>query len=339
MAYTISNTDGTTLLVLADGTIDQAATSLTLIGKNYSGFGAAINNNFVKLLANSASSSSNPPRSPLTGQLWYDTTNKRVLVYDETFKTISGATVSTDKPTLGIGDFWFDSGKGQLNMRTGVSTATTVIGPLFPKAIGENGWVLPAPITVKDSNENVQDVTFLKNYGSLVGAISNTVFTTTNVAITSTTLTTSSNVVKGLNVFGDINYSGKILDRYLSMSVDFKNLTNNASSQNLMTSDTGVVNSSTWAISLLLKNTFTINTSATLKEVPHSSNSLFKETGVPPHSQARVVCSSSAVNPGIYQIRLFEANPDGNWLPKTVPSSYTATNVIQEFSIPVIYPF
>jgi hypothetical protein len=106
-----------------------------------------------------------------------------------------------------------------------------------------------------------------------------------------------------------------------------------------MTSDTGVVNSSTWAISLLLKNTFTINTSATLKEVPHSSNPSFKETGVPPHSQARVVCSSSAVNPGIYQIRLFEANPDGNWLPKTVPSSYTATNVIQEFSIPVIYPF
>jgi hypothetical protein len=209
MAYTISNTDGTTLLVLADGTIDQAATSLTLIGKNYSGFGAAINNNFVKLLANSASSSSNPPRSPLTGQLWYDTTNKRVLVYDETFKTISGATVSTDKPTLGIGDFWFDSSKGQLNMRTGISTATTVIGPLFPKAVGENGWVLPTP-TVKDKSDNVQNVTLLKNYGTTRGVISNNAFTTTYATFTTTTVTSEVDVVQGLTVFGDIKLSGKL---------------------------------------------------------------------------------------------------------------------------------
>jgi hypothetical protein len=206
MAYTISNTDGTTLLVLADGTIDQAATSLTLIGKNYSGFGAAINNNFVKLLANSASSSGNPPRSPLTGQLWYDTTNKRVLVYDETFKTISGATVSTDKPTLGIGDFWFDTGKGQLNMRTGVSTATTVIGPLFPKAIGENGWVLPTT-SVNDSGNNTLNVTLLKNYGSTIGYLANTA----TVLSTSTYLSTGSTTatVNGLTILGDIQLSGK----------------------------------------------------------------------------------------------------------------------------------
>lgn len=212
MAYTISNTDGTTLLVLADGTIDQAATSLTLIGKNYSGFGAAVNNNFIKLLANSASSSSNPPRSPLTGQLWYDTTNKRVLVYDESFKTISGATVSTDKPSLGIGDFWFDSSKGQLNMRTGISTATTVIGPLFPKAVGENGWVLPTP-TVKDLSDNVQNVTLLKNYGTTRGVISNNAFTTTYATFTTTTVTPNVEVVQGLTVFGDIQLSGNF---YLS---------------------------------------------------------------------------------------------------------------------------
>lgn len=205
MAYTISNTDGTTLLVLADGTIDQAATSLTLIGKNYSGFGAAVNNNFIKLLANSASSSSNPPRSPLTGQLWYDTTNKRVLVYDESFKTISGATVSADKPSLGIGDFWFDSSKGQLNMRTGISTATTVIGPLFPKAVGENGWVLPT-VSVKDKNNNALNVTLLKNYGSTVGYIANTA----TVLSTSTYLSTGSTTatVQGLTILGDIQLSG-----------------------------------------------------------------------------------------------------------------------------------
>ena len=205
MAYIISNTDGTTLLVLADGTIDQAATSLTLIGKNYSGFGAAVNNNFIKLLANSASGSSNPPRSPLTGQLWYDTTNKRVMVYDGSFKTISGATVSADKPSLGIGDFWFDSSKGQLNMRTGISTSTTVIGPLFPKAVGENGWVLPT-VSVKDKNNNTLNVTLLKNYGATIGYIANTA----TVLSTSTYLSTGSTTatVQGLTILGDIQLSG-----------------------------------------------------------------------------------------------------------------------------------
>lgn len=206
MAYTISNTDGTTLLVLADGTIDQAATSLTLIGKNYSGFGAAVNNNFIKLLANSASSSGNPPRSPLTGQLWYDTTNKRVLVYDGSFKTISGATVSADKPTLGIGDFWFDSSKGQLNMRTGVSTATTVIGPMFPKSVGENGWVLPTT-SVKDKNDNALNITLLKNYGSTVGYIANTATILSTSSYLSTGSTTAT--VNGLTILGDIQLSGK----------------------------------------------------------------------------------------------------------------------------------
>ena len=207
MAYIISNPDGTTLLVLADGTIDQAATSLTLVGKNYSGFGSAINNNFVKLLANSASSASSPPRSPLAGQLWYDTTNKRVMVYDNAFKSISGATVSTDKPTLGIGDFWFDAGKGQLNMRTGVSTATTVIGPLFPKSVGENGWVLPNP-TIKDQSNNVQDVTLLKNYGTTIGAVSKSAFTTTYATFTTTTVSPTTDVVEGLTIFVDVKVYG-----------------------------------------------------------------------------------------------------------------------------------
>ena len=54
MAYTINNTVGTVLKVLADGTIDTTATDLTLIGKGYAGFGERLNENFVKLLENFA---------------------------------------------------------------------------------------------------------------------------------------------------------------------------------------------------------------------------------------------------------------------------------------------
>ena len=45
MAYKINNTFGTLLVTLADGTIDTAATDLTLIGKGYAGFGEALNEN------------------------------------------------------------------------------------------------------------------------------------------------------------------------------------------------------------------------------------------------------------------------------------------------------
>ena len=59
MPYQINKTNGTLLVNLADGQIDTTSTDITLIGKNYSGFGEAINENFVTMLENFASSSFN----------------------------------------------------------------------------------------------------------------------------------------------------------------------------------------------------------------------------------------------------------------------------------------
>ena len=50
MAYQVNKTDGTIVATVADGQIDTLSTDLTLIGKNYSGFGESLNENFVKLL-------------------------------------------------------------------------------------------------------------------------------------------------------------------------------------------------------------------------------------------------------------------------------------------------
>ena len=50
MAYQINKTSGALLVNLADGQIDVATTDITLIGKNYTGFGESINENFVKML-------------------------------------------------------------------------------------------------------------------------------------------------------------------------------------------------------------------------------------------------------------------------------------------------
>ena len=48
MAYTINKTDGNVLTTITDGTINTTSSSLTVIGKSYSGWGENLNENLVK---------------------------------------------------------------------------------------------------------------------------------------------------------------------------------------------------------------------------------------------------------------------------------------------------
>jgi len=67
--YTITKSNGTTLVTIQDGTVNTSSTSIGLIGKNFSGYGQIQDTNFVKLLENF--SSDTPPPNPLQGQTWY----------------------------------------------------------------------------------------------------------------------------------------------------------------------------------------------------------------------------------------------------------------------------
>ena len=49
MPYTLFKTNGSKFLVIQDGTTDTS-TDLTFIGKNYTGYGSAFNENFLKKL-------------------------------------------------------------------------------------------------------------------------------------------------------------------------------------------------------------------------------------------------------------------------------------------------
>ena len=87
MAYTINKTDGTNIATITDGTINNT-TSLTLIGKSYSGWGEILNEDLVKLLENSSGTSA--PTAPLTGELWFDTSTGQLKVYNGTaFEPVS----------------------------------------------------------------------------------------------------------------------------------------------------------------------------------------------------------------------------------------------------------
>ena len=208
MAYTIKNTDGTTLLILAEGTIDQSATSLTLIGKNYSNFGQFYNNNLITLLANSANGVA--PNAPLIGQLWYDTVNNQLKVYNGAFKQLSGATVSGIQPNnLSNGDLWWDSTNNQLKIN--VFSQTYTVGSQFSSTIGSTGWNLPTS-PVYDNDNIVQQVLLLQNYGNIVGYISNGQFVINTVS--NGYLTENGNMpnaVQGLTIFGNVQANNLVI--------------------------------------------------------------------------------------------------------------------------------
>jgi hypothetical protein len=121
MTYKINKTDGSLIAEVIDSAIDQTTTDITLIGKNVSGYGEFINENFVKILENFANTSQ--PNNPLPGQIWFDTSENRLKVYDGLgFKNGSGPIVSTTPPTTAIqGDFWIDSAENQLYFYTGTN--------------------------------------------------------------------------------------------------------------------------------------------------------------------------------------------------------------------------
>ena len=144
MAYTINKTDGSILATVTDGTINTTASNITLIGKSYSGWGENLNENLVKMLENSASTSA--PTTPLRGQLWFDVNNGALKVYNGTqFEPAGGAQPSASIPTApGQGDLWLDSTNDQVFVYTGDSRSHQIndewelVGPVHTAGQGES---------------------------------------------------------------------------------------------------------------------------------------------------------------------------------------------------------
>ena len=127
MAYKINNTFGTQIVSLADGTLDTTTTDLALFGKGYAGFGEKLNENFVKVLENFNNTSA--PTNKITGQLWYDQTNKQINVYTGAkWKPVGSPTNQATSPINAVvGDEWFDTTNKQYYIYNGSSW--TLIGP------------------------------------------------------------------------------------------------------------------------------------------------------------------------------------------------------------------
>ena len=129
MPYTITLTDGAVLTIIPDGQYDNT-TSLTLPGKNLSGYGQIQNENFVYLLENFANVTA-PPRQ-LTGQLWFDESAGVLRVYNNNWQPLAVLTTVSNSAS-NLGNLWYNTQDNQLLINTG--TGFSVVGPE-----GVAGW-------------------------------------------------------------------------------------------------------------------------------------------------------------------------------------------------------
>lgn len=189
MAYQVNNFNGTFLTSVSDGTIDST-TDLRFVGKNYAGYGEVQNENYLHLMESFANTTA-PPKA-ITGQIWYDSANKKLKFYnsaDSKWKVAGGAEVAATAPSgLAIGEFWWDSSAKQLYTYTG--TDFVLVGPAASPDLGTSSVTAQV---VKDTLNNSH--TILK---FIAGGTS-----TKTVAIVSQdefTLNSSTNPITGFTV-------------------------------------------------------------------------------------------------------------------------------------------
>jgi len=216
MSYTLLNNDGSVLAILADNTIDRQSTSLTLVGRNWIGYGQYLNQNFINILGNY--SNANPPSTPLKGQLWYDSVGKRLNIYDTDFKPINGAIISATRPVdLSNGDLWWNSNSDELNILSNNILYTA------------GGWNISSDTVIYDVTNSFQlPATIIENDGVILGYYSNVAssigtLNTTSVYISAIT----PSAVQGLNILGDIQASGVVYSNnsFVNNSITATNVT------------------------------------------------------------------------------------------------------------------
>jgi len=151
---------------------------MVLVGKNYAGYGEFLNQDFIRLLE--SGSNTTAPGAPLEGQLWWDSGNSLLKVYNGTiFKTISAATASASAPTSNVtGDLWYDTVNQQLKVYTG--STFLLVGPQFSAGEGTSGAIV-ATITDNVSVDHVVVELYVND--AIVGIISKDATFTPQVAI------------------------------------------------------------------------------------------------------------------------------------------------------------
>ena len=106
-------------------------TSLVFPGRNITGYGQIIAENFLALLENFAKSE--PPVNPTEGQLWYDTVDGILMIWDNVQWKAAGniqkGPVEPDVSESKVGELWVDTVNQQVYVFSG--TRWILVGPNF----------------------------------------------------------------------------------------------------------------------------------------------------------------------------------------------------------------
>jgi microcystin-dependent protein len=130
MPYNIDYSDSSnkTPITVYDNT-QNIETSLKYAGRNFSGYGQLIAENFLHLLENFANATE--PSNPVEGQIWYDNDNGYLKLWDGTaWQAASNISKSTSEPTLNsskAGQLYINLANNQLNIFDG--SKWVLVGP------------------------------------------------------------------------------------------------------------------------------------------------------------------------------------------------------------------
>ena len=247
MPYIVNFTDNEnkTPITVYDNT-SNTDTSLTFPGRNVTGYGQTIGQNFLALLENFAGPSE--PVNPIEGQLWFNTNTRTLQIYDGVgWKAASDIQKSVVAPSVEqskVGELWVDTVNQQLYVFSG--TDWILVGPNFSTGL------LSGPLVeqIIDTNNSTKVVLTFYVEDKPVVIISKDSFTPKNsitgflavrsgVNISSTSdlglggfspkLYGTATSADGLNVSGAVIDSGKFLRSDITNTTEFGlNIRNNS---------------------------------------------------------------------------------------------------------------
>jgi hypothetical protein len=218
-------------------------TSLKFPGRNVTGYGQIIAENFLAVLENFAGATA--PTNPIEGQLWYDSSAGVLQLWDNTqWKAASNIQKSTSEPsveTSRVGELWVDTTNQQLYVFSGSSWI--LIGPNYSSGL-RSGPVVESVID-SDNYDRVILIFYIEDSPILI--FSKDSFTPKN------SISGFSAIKTGINITSlDIGEGGFLPKFYgTSVSADSLNIAGTAiASAKFLRSDT--VNTTEQAFNMLV---------------------------------------------------------------------------------------
>ena len=164
MPYNVTRTDSNNNqpITVFDNT-SNTDTSLVFPGRNVTGYGQIIAENFLHLLENFSNSTA--PVNPIEGQLWYDNVNGNLNIWDNTaWKAASGIQKGPTEPAVAeskVGELWVDTTNQQLRIFTGARWL--LVGPAESSIDGLRYGPVVESIVDSDNNTRYVLTFYLKD--------------------------------------------------------------------------------------------------------------------------------------------------------------------------------